>query len=83
MQFAKIDKSLIDIIYDRGSLKINRYSPGTHIRILHPRKLNNDNTDYLLLITWNLKKEVVQQNTNFIKQGGRFIIPFPVVKILK
>ena len=41
------------------------------------------NIDYLLLLSWNLKKEIIKQEKNFVKNGGKFIIPFPSPKILK
>ena len=76
MQISKIGK-FIDYVFDKSNLKIKKYTPGTHIKILNPKKLNKTNTDYLLLLSWNLYKEIAKQENSFIKKGGRFILPFP------
>jgi SAM-dependent methyltransferase len=76
LQLSKIGK-FIDYVYDKSNLKIGKYTPGTHIKILNPKKINKTNTDYLLLLSWNLYKEIAKQENSFIKKGGRFILPFP------
>jgi SAM-dependent methyltransferase len=83
LQYSKIGTKLIDNIYDMSRLKINKYTPGTHIKILHPRKIQNSKINYMLLISWNLQKEIIQQNKKFTRMGGKFIIPFPKIKIIK
>ena len=83
LQYSKIGTKLIDNIYDMSRLKINKYTPGTHIKILHPRKIQNTKINYMLLISWNLQKEIIQQNKKFTRMGGKFIIPFPKIKIIK
>ena len=54
----------------------------TQIKIKNPSDIKKTNIHYLLLLSWNLKKEIIQQEKNFIKNGGKFIIPFPSPKIL-
>ena len=83
MQFCGIDQSLIDKVYDKSSLKNGKFTPGTNIKINLPNKINKKNVDYLLLLSWNIKSEVLKQEKNFLKKGGKFIIPFPEPKIIK
>ena len=45
--------------------------------------IDRKNIDYMLLLSWNLKSEILKQEKNFIKQGGKFITPFPQPKIIK
>ena len=83
MQFCGIDYNLIDKVYDKSNLKNGKFTPGSNIRISLPKYINNKNIDYLLLLSWNLKKEILKQERHFLKRGGKFIIPFPKPKIIK
>ena len=55
---------------------------GTNIKILNPKKINVRKIDYLLILTWNLKKEIILQEKKFMKGGGKFIVPFPKPKVI-
>jgi len=59
------------------------FTPGTQIRIKSPSDIKKTNIQYLLLLSWNLKKEIIKQEKFFIQNGGKFIIPFPTPKIIK
>lgn len=83
MQFCKIDNKIIENIFDKSKLKNNRYSPSTNIKILNPEKIDNKKIDYILLLSWNLKKEILKQELKFLKKGGKFIVPFPKPGIIK
>ena len=54
----------------------------TNIEINLPKYINRKNIDYLLLLSWNIKSEILKQERNFLRKGGRFITPFPRPKIL-
>ncbi len=82
LQFNKIDKSLIDYVFDKSTLKIGKFTPGSNIRILSPSKIDKSKVDFILLMAWNLKKEILLENQKFVKRGGKFIIPFPKIRIL-
>lgn len=83
LQFCKLDYKKIDFVFDRSKLKVGCFTPGTNIRILNPIKIKKINPDYLLLLSWNLKEEILNQEKKFIKRGGKFITPFPTPKIIK
>ncbi len=83
MQYCGIDENLIDKVYDKSNLKKGRFTPGTNIEINLPKYINRKNIDYLLLLSWNIKSEILKQERNFLRKGGRFITPFPRPKILK
>ncbi len=82
LQFCKLNSKKIDFAFDKSKLKQNCFTPGTYIKIENPDKINIMKPDYLLLLSWNIKEEILKQEKNFIKNGGRFIIPFPSPKIL-
>ena len=83
MQFCNINKKIVDYVFDKSNLKQERYTPGTQIKIKNPTEIKKTKTKYLLLLSWNLKKEIIRQEKLFIKNGGKFIIPFPSPKIVQ
>ncbi len=82
MQFSKIDNKLIDYVFDKSKLKQGRFTPGTNIRIRDPKHISRNEVDYLMILSWNIKNEIMKQEKIFLKKGGKFIIPFPKPKIL-
>ncbi len=82
MQYCKINTKFIDYVFDKSTLKQNCFTPGTNIKILNPKYLNSTETNYLLILSWNIKKEIINQEKRFAKLGGKFIIPFPAPRIL-
>jgi len=83
LQFCKIGNNLIDYVFDKSKIKQNRYTPGTNIKILSPSLINRNNVDFLLILSWNIKNEIMEQEAKFRKNGGKFIIPFPNPRIIK
>lgn len=82
LQYSKIDEEIIDVIFDKSKLKQNKYVLGTKILVKDPKYILNNKVDYLLLLSWNLKKEIVKQEKKFLKKGGRIIIPFPNPRVI-
>ena len=83
MQYTKIDNKLINYAFDKSKLKQGRFTPGTNVKIKDPKYISKKNVDYLIILSWNIKNEIVKQENRFFKNGGRFIIPFPKPQILK
>ena len=83
LQFSKLDNKKIDFVFDKSKLKENCFTPGTNIKILNPVKIKKINPDFLLLLSWNLKNEILNQEKKFIKKGGKFITPFPTPRVIE
>ena len=83
MQYCKIDNKLIDYVFDKSKLKQRRFTPGTNIKILDPKFIVRKKVDFLIILSWNIKEEIIRQESSFLKKGGKFIIPFPSPRILK
>jgi len=56
--------------------------PGVHIPIRGPEALLDEQPDYLLLLAWNWRDEIVRQQAEYARRGGRFIVPLPRLEIL-
>ena len=81
LNYCKINKKDIDFFYDTTSFKINKYLPGSKIKIKKYKKLNRNEADFVFLGAWNFKEEIFKKEREFIKRGGKFIthIPFPKI----
>lgn len=81
LNYCGIRTDFLDYTVDRNPYKQEKFLPGTHIPIFHPDKIKETKPDYVLILPWNLKDEIMQQ-LSFIKVwGGKFVIPIPEVKI--
>lgn len=81
LNYCQIGKSLIEYTVDRSPHKQGRYLPGTHIPIKQPEMISHTKPDYLLILPWNLKCEIMQQMAHIRSWGGQFVIPLPKVEI--
>ena len=68
---------VIDFVVDRNVHKQGKYMPGVHVPIFEPDRILRDMPDYVLLLPWNFKDEILQQCDSYRRRGGRFIIPIP------
>jgi len=83
LQVCEIGSNYLDYVYDKSKLKQGKYTPGTHIKIIDPKYIDANKTDYLLLLSWNLAKEISNQEKKYLKNNGKIIVPFPNPHILK
>jgi hypothetical protein len=82
LNFCGIRTDLIEYTVDRNPYKQGQFLPGTHIPIKHPEVLEQDRPDYILILPWNLKEEIVQQLAHAREWGARFVVPIPQVQVL-
>lgn len=82
LNYCGLGRETLDYVVDRSSVKQGLYTPGTHLKIYAPEKLLDDLPDYVLLLTWNFAEEIYEQQTEYRKRGGRFIVPIPSVKVV-
>jgi SAM-dependent methyltransferase len=77
-----IGRDILDYIVDRNDHKQGQLAPGTHLPIVHPDQLLTDQPDDVLLLTWNFRDEILAQQAEYRRRGGRFIIPIPKLEIV-
>jgi hypothetical protein len=77
-----IDGSIVDFVVDRNTHKQGLFMPGVHLPIFSPDRLRETNPDYLLLLAWNYKDEIMRQLDDYRQRGGRFIVPVPEPEII-
>jgi 2-polyprenyl-3-methyl-5-hydroxy-6-metoxy-1,4-benzoquinol methylase len=81
LNYCGVRSDFVEFTVDRSPHKRGRYLPGTHIPILHPDRIREARPDYLLILPWNLKAEIVEQ-TGYIRDwGGQFVVPIPQVTV--
>lgn len=80
--FLEIGPDLVEYIADKSPLKQGRYCPGVHIPVVPADRLLADQPDYVVLLAWNFVDEIMEQQTEYRRRGGKFIIPVPDVKIV-
>ena len=81
LNYCQIGRERLDYVVDRSTAKQGRFTPGNHLEIFAPERLQQDQPDYVLLLTWNFADEILAQQQKFRQQGGQFIIPIPQVTI--
>ena len=81
LNYCGIRSDFIDYTVDRNPYKQGKLLPGTHIPIFHPDKIKETKPDYLLILPWNLKNEVMAQMSYVRDWGCQFVVPIPHVNI--
>ena len=81
LNYCSIDGSILDFITDTTPFKQGRFIPGVRIPIVAPAEFRKVVPDFALLLAWNFKDEITAKERDYLKSGGKFIIPFPEPKI--
>lgn len=82
LNYCGIGAETLDFVADRSTVKQGLYTPGTHLPVVAPSALIEQQPDYVLLLTWNFRDEILAQQSAYCARGGHFILPLPEVRIL-
>jgi len=82
LNYCGIRTDLLDYTVDRSLYKQGKFLPGTHIPIHAPEKIDETKPDYVLILPWNLKDEIMTQMGHIRDWGGQFVVPIPETRVL-
>jgi SAM-dependent methyltransferase len=81
LNYCAIRSDFLDYTVDRNPYKHGRFLPGTHVPIFPPDRIRETKPDFLLILPWNLKDEIIKQNAFIREWGGKFVVPIPEVQV--
>lgn len=83
LNYCGIRTDFVDYVVDRNPYKHGRFTPGTHIPIYPVERIDETRPDYLLILPWNLKQEIMQQMRHVGAWGCRFVVPIPELAVVE
>jgi SAM-dependent methyltransferase len=81
LNYCGIRTDFLDYTVDRNPYKQGKFLPGTHIPIYPPEKIDATRPDYVFILPWNFREEIMNQMTHIRQWGGRFVVPIPQVTV--
>jgi SAM-dependent methyltransferase len=81
LNYCAIRTDFLDYTVDRNPYKHGKFLPGTHVPIYPPERIRETRPDFVLILPWNLKDEIIKQNAFIREWGGKFVVPIPEVKV--
>lgn len=82
LNYCGVKNDLINAVVDLNPYKQGKYLPGSHIPVVDENELKEFKPDYVLILPWNLKNEIVGQLSYINEWGGRFVLPVPALEII-
>ncbi len=82
LNYCGIRTDFLDYLVDRNPYKQGKYAPGSRLPIHAPEQIRKTRPDYILVMPWNIKDEIMAQVAYAREWGGRFIVPLPAVRVI-
>ncbi|HED04261.1 MAG TPA: hypothetical protein ENI60_05800 [Candidatus Fraserbacteria bacterium] len=82
LNYFGIGREILDFVVDRSTHKQGRYMPGVPLPIYPPEKLLEMMPDDALLLTWSFAAEILEQQAEYRRRGGKFVVPVPRVEVV-
>ena len=82
LNYCGVTNKNISYICDANPSKIGKFTPGSYIDIISKERMRKINPKYLLVLIWSFKTEVIKQEKEFIKKGGKLVFPLPIFHIV-
>ncbi len=82
LNYCGVRSDFVDYTVDRSPHKQGKFLPGTHIPIFHPDRVRETRPDYVLILPWNIKEEIMEQMSYVREWGAKFVVPIPEAEVL-
>lgn len=82
LNYCGVKSDLIDFVVDANPHKQNKFMPASHIPVMNEQHLKDTKPDFVIILPWNLKDEIVEQLAYIKEWGGQFVIAVPALKVL-
>ncbi len=82
LNYLGLNDRVVDYVVDRNTHKRGKYMPGVRVRVDAPERLIEDRPEYVMILPWNFRDEIIRQQEGFLSGGGRFIVPIPDLEIV-
>lgn len=82
LNYCGVGRDLLDYVADASPHKQGLFLPGTRLPIVHPDQIRQDKPDYVVILPWNLQREISTQMADVLDWGGKFIVPIPAPAIV-
>ncbi|RMD84190.1 MAG: class I SAM-dependent methyltransferase [Candidatus Dadabacteria bacterium] len=83
LNYCRIGPDILEFVVDKNEMKVGRYTPGRHIPVLPVSVVLERQPDYLLILPWNIAEEIMRQQSEYQRRGGRFILPIPEPRVVE
>lgn len=81
LNYCGIRTDFVDYTVDLNPHKQGNFLPGTRLPIYHPSRILETRPDYVLILPWNLREEIIEQMAVIRSWGGQFVVPIPEVRV--
>jgi len=82
LQYCNLNSKEIKYIGEVNKFKFNRYTPGSKIKIISEQKLKKMKPDYLLVLPWHFKDNIIKKEKAYLNSGGKLLFPLPDIEII-
>ena len=82
LNYCGVRTDFLDYTVDKNPHKQNHYLPGSRIPIMAPEKIMETKPDYIFILPWNIRNEIMEQMAAVREWGGKFVVPIPKVEVL-
>ncbi|NOT52324.1 MAG: class I SAM-dependent methyltransferase [Chitinophagaceae bacterium] len=82
LNYCGIKNDLIEFVVDANPHKQNKFLPGSHVPVVNEEVLKNEQPDYVFILPWNIKTEIMEQLSYIKDWGGKFVVAVPSLQII-
>jgi C-methyltransferase C-terminal domain/Putative zinc binding domain/Methyltransferase domain len=82
LNYCGVRTDFLDYTVDISPQKQGKFLPGTHVPVFHPDRIRDTRPDFILILPWNIKEEIMSQMAHVREWGGKFVVPIPEAQVL-